>query len=190
MCRNGLKRDLRSYSAKGFDRGASRFREALWFAIRGLFFLSWAPYPSGFRTFLLRVFGAKVGKRTVIRSRVNVSFPWRLSLGDDVWIGEDVHILSLAPVVLESNVCVSQRAFICTGSHDFRRSDFALRTKPITLRSGSWVAAGAFIGPGVEIGNEAVVSAGSVVMQSIPPRAIAQGNPARVVRTVDAELDK
>ena len=120
----------------------------------------------------------------MIRANVNISFPWHLSIGDHVWIGEDVGILSLAPVTIESNVCISQRAYLCTGSHDFRREDFKLKVAPITVRTGSWVAAVAFVGPGVEVGTGAVVSAGSVVFEAVPPNTLVQGNPARVISPV------
>jgi acetyltransferase-like isoleucine patch superfamily enzyme len=117
----------------------------------------------------------------VIRANVNVSFPWRLVVGDHVWIGEDVGILTLAPVTIESNVCISQRAYLCTGSHDFRREDFKLRVAPITVREGSWVAAASFIAPGVEVGPDSIVSAGSVVFENVAPKTLVRGNPAAVV---------
>ena len=72
----------------------------------------------------------------VIRANVNISFPWRLTVGNHVWIGEDVGILSLADVVIEDNVCISQRAYLCTGSHDYHREDFKLITRPITVARG------------------------------------------------------
>ena len=117
----------------------------------------------------------------VIRANVNISFPWRLTIGDHVWIGEDVGILTLDPVTIESNVCISQRAYLCTGSHDFRREDFKLQVAPITVREGSWIAAACFIAPGVEIGAGAIVSAGSVVFANVAPKAFVRGNPAAVV---------
>lgn len=85
------------------------------------FFQTWVPWPSSLRVAWLRVFGARVGRGVVVRANVNVSFPWRLTVGDYVWIGEDVDILSLSEVVIEGNVCISQRAYLCTGSHDYRR---------------------------------------------------------------------
>ena len=150
--------------------------------VKWLFFLNPVPWPSALRIAFLRIFGAKVGERVVIRSNVNVTFPWRLEVGDDVWLGEEVLVLSLAPVVIESNVCISQRAFLCTGSHDFRAKHFDLITKPITIRSGSWVAAQAFIAPGVEIGKGSMVAAGSVVSENVPPGTLVRGNPAVVVK--------
>ena len=115
--------------------------------VRWCFFDTSLPWPSAFRCALLTLFGAGVGRGVVIRGKVNITFPWRLRVGDNVWIGEEVHILSLANVVIEDSVCISQRAFLCTGSHDYTKATFDLITKPITVRAGAWVAAQAFIGP-------------------------------------------
>lgn len=117
------------------------------------------PLPSKLRVFLLRCFGAKIGKGVVIRSGVNITFPWRLTVGDHCWIGEDVTILSLANVTIEDHCCLSQRAFLCTGSHDFRKESFDLITKPITVQAHSWIAAGAFLGPGSNVPEGTMVKA-------------------------------
>jgi len=174
--------ELKGYSVAHFDRGAPRWKEALWLLVRWLFFMTALPWPSGLRAAWLRVFGASVGARTVVREYVNISFPWRLTLGDDVWLGEEVMILSLAPVTIESSVCISQRAFLCTGSHAFQAPAFDLVTKPITIRRGSWVAAQAFLAAGVEVGADSVVAAGSVVLENVPARSLVRGNPAVVVK--------
>jgi putative colanic acid biosynthesis acetyltransferase WcaF len=172
------------YDNSDFDRGASRGKEAAWILIRCLFFQNPLPWPSAWRVFLLRQFGARIGSGVVIRENVNISFPWRLAIGDHVWIGEGVGILSLAAVTIESHVCISQRAYLCTGSHDFRREDFRLKVAPITVRTGSWVAAASFLAPGIEIGAGAVVAAGSVVFSDVPPGSFARGNPAVVEGSV------
>ena len=176
--------DLSRYDNRDFDRGAPRWKEALWVVARGVFFQTALPWPSALRVALLRAFGGRIGRGVVVRANVNVSFPWRLSVGDHVWIGEDVGILSLAAVTIESNVCLSQRAYLCTGTHDYRRADFRLVTRPITVRAGSWIAAQAFIAPGVEIGAGGVVSAGSVVIQDVPPATLVRGNPAQAVKNI------
>ena len=173
---------LRNYTTGGFQRGQPWWFEAGWLAVKWLFFLNPVPWPSILRVELLRAFGARIGERVVIRSHVNITFPWRFQVGDDVWLGEEVIVLSLAPVVIESNVCISQRAFLCTGSHDFRAPNFDLITRPITVRAGSWVAAQAFIAPGVEIGEGSMVAAGSVVSENVPPKTQVRGNPAVVVK--------
>lgn len=173
--------DLSIYDNSDFDRGAPRWKEALWTLVRFLFFQNAFPWPSPLRCVLLRAFGAKIGRGVVIRANVNISFPWRLTIGDHVWIGEDAGILTLAPVLIESNVCISQRTYLCTGSHDFRREDFKLQVAPITVREGVWIAAASFIAPGIEIGSGAIVSAGSVVFENVAPKTFVRGNPATVV---------
>jgi putative colanic acid biosynthesis acetyltransferase WcaF len=172
---------LRGYTIGDFDRGAPRWKEALWQVVKALIFLSALPFPSLIYVALLRVFGAKVGEGVVIRSRLDVSYPWRLSLGDHVWLGEEVKILSLAPVTIESDCCISQRAFLCTGSHAFHSADFHLVTKPIVIRARSWIAAGAFVAPGVAVGPDSMVRAGAVVLADVPPQTMVQGNPATAV---------
>lgn len=170
---------LQGYTIGDFDRGASRFKEALWLLTKWFFFMNSFPWPSSLRRGLLRMFGAGVGSRVVIRANVNITYPWRIFLGDDVWLGEEVHILSLASVTVESSVCISQRAFLCTGSHDFRSEAFSLIAKPIIVRSGSWIAAQAFIAPGVTVGAGSMVCAGSVVTADVPAQSFVRGNPAQ-----------
>lgn len=173
--------DLRTYSSK-LDRGAPRWKEVLWLIAQFLFFALPYPLPSTFRVWLLRCFGAKIGCNVVIRSGVRISFPWRLSVGDYSWIGEDVSILSLNDVTIGANCCISQRAFLCTGSHRFDRPGFDLVTKPIRIHDGVWVAAQVFIAPGIEIGTNSRCIAGSVVLDNVPADAIVHGNPA-VIRS-------
>lgn len=170
--------NLGDYDNSDFDRGAPRWKEALWKAASCLFFQNSLPWPSSVRVELLRAFAAKIGDSVVIRENVNISFPWRLTIGDHVWIGEAVGILSLAQVTIESNVCISQRAYLCTGSHDFRSDTFDLITKPINIRSGSWIAAGAIVLPGVTVGPNSIIAAGSVVNRDVAPSTTARGNPA------------
>ena len=154
---------LNEFNNRSFDRGANRLVELVWMFVRSFFFQMHFPLPSALRRTLLRCFGAKIGAGVVIRSGVNITFPWRLEIGDHCWIGEDVLILNLARVRIDSNCCISQRAFLCTGSHDFSASSFDLTTAPIFVRSHSWIAAGAFVGPGCEIPANTMVSAYQVV---------------------------
>lgn len=169
---------LEGYTVGAFDRGAPRWQEALWVAVKALFFLTPVPWPSAWRAQLLRAFGARIGRGVVIRNFVNITYPWRFEAGDFVWLGDEAMILSLAPVVLKSNVCVSQRAFLCTGSHAFRAPAFDLLTKAITVHERSWIAAQAFVAPGVEIGPDSMVCAGSIVLASVAAGTVVAGNPA------------
>ncbi len=175
----GLRLDR--YDNRSFDRGASRLKEALWILCKCAFFLNPFPWPSSLRTALLRLFGARIGRGLVVRSGANITFPWRFTAGDHVWIGEDVLILSLAPVTLGSHVCVSQRAFLCSGSHAWRRETFDLRTRPIVVGDSVWIAAQAFVAAGVSIGRGSVVSACAVVTENVPENSLVKGNPAIAV---------
>ena len=171
---------LEGYRA-GIDRGASAWKEAAWLAVKVVFFLAPLPFPSSWRTALLRAFGAKVGRGCVIREGVDISFPWMLEFGDFVWIGGGVRILSLAQILIGSNSCISQEAFLCTGSHNHRVESFDLITRPILVGEECWVGARAFVGPGVKIGNNCVVAACAVVVRDLPDRSLVAGNPARPV---------
>jgi putative colanic acid biosynthesis acetyltransferase WcaF len=154
--------DLSKYNNSPFTRGAPAWKEALWWVVRSLLFAPWFPVPSALKVAALRIFGAKIGKQVVIRSRVNITMPWRFECGDQVWIGDEVQILSLARVRIGSNVCISQRAFLCTGSHDFRKESFDLITEPIEIGDSCWVAAQAFVGPGAVVPAGTMVKAGEV----------------------------
>jgi len=169
---------LDNYDNSDFSRGASKLKEVLWWVVRSLIFAPWFPVPSAIKVVALRAFGAKIGNGVVIRSRVNITFPWKLTIGDHVWIGDEVLILSLAPVMIASHVCISQRAFLCTGSHKFRSENFDLVTKPISIGEGCWIAANVFIGPGVTLEKGTLCSAGAVVLKSCGPDQVLVGNPA------------
>lgn len=171
--------DLSRFDNSAFDRGASRLVEALWVIVKCLFFLHAVPLPSSWKVFWLRRFGARVGTDIVIRSRVNITFPWRVTIGSHVWIGDEVAILSLDRVTIGSHACLSQRAFLCTGSHDFDSHAFDLETRPIVVGDGCWVAAQAFVGPGVTLGEGSLCAAGAVVVRDVPPGGRVGGNPAR-----------
>ena len=167
---------------RGFQRGRSRAVEAAWYLCKCLFFLSALPWPSPWKAALLRIFGARIGRGVVLKPRVNIHLPWRLEMGDHAWIGEEACILNFERVIIGAHACVSQRAFLCTGNHDFRDVTMPYRNRPITIGAGAWVGAQVFVAPGVEIGPEAVVTAGSVVTRSLPPAMICTGNPCVAIK--------
>jgi len=173
--------DLSRYDNRAFDRGAPLWKEALWRLCQGLFFQPLWHIPSAVRAALLRAFGARIGTGAVVRAGVNVSFPWRLELGDHVWLGEEVMILSLGPVRIGSNTCISQRAFLCTGSHDHRAPAFDLAVRPLEIGERCWVGAAAFVGPGVTLPAGTVLGAGAVLVRSPEAPGVYAGNPARRV---------
>jgi len=166
-------------ASKGFSRGRSGLVVAVWYLLKCALLLSALPWPSGLKVVLLRAFGAKIGEGVVIKPRVNVHFPWKMEVGDHAWIGEEVFILNFEPVKICAQACISQRGFLCTGNHDYRDPQFSYRNAPITIGNGAWVGASVFVGPGVEVGDEAVAAAGSVVTRNVPANAIVAGNPAQ-----------
>ena len=173
---------LEQFDNSWYRPGRSFTWQVAWFTFGSpLVRLSWIPW-SGFRTALLRLFGAEIGTGVVIKPGVQVKYPWRLTVGDHCWIGEDAWIDNLTTVSLASNVCISQGAYLCTGNHDWTDPSFGLVIEPITLDNGSWVGARAVLAPGVVLGECAIAAAGSVVTRSIPAYEIHAGNPAKFVR--------
>lgn len=169
---------LREFDATaGLDRGAGRLKEISWYFIKMIFFLTAVPFPSSFKCSLLRMFGSKVGLRVVIKPRVNIHFPWKLTIGDDVWIGEEAFLLNFEELAIGSDVCISQRAFLCGGNHDFRVPGMPYRNGPIVLRDGCWIGACVFVSPGVTVGTDTVVTAGSIVTTDLKSNGIYRGNP-------------
>jgi putative colanic acid biosynthesis acetyltransferase WcaF len=177
-----VRLDLFDASA-GLNRGAGKATEIAWYLTKMIFFMSAIPYPGSLKTGLLRVFGAKIGKGLVIKPRVNIHFPWKLIVGDNVWIGEEVFILNFEMITIGSNVCISQRAFLCGGNHDFREAAMPYRNRPITLKDGCWIGAGSFVGPDVTVGTDTVVTASSMVTRSLPDNGIYGGNPLTFIKS-------
>jgi putative colanic acid biosynthesis acetyltransferase WcaF len=159
------------------DRGVPRWKEIAWYLTKVLFFMSALPYPNKFKASLLRLFGAKVGKGLIIKPRVNILFPWKLEIGNHVWIGEEVFILNFESLKIGNDVCISQRAFLCGGNHDYKDPVMTYRNGPITLQDGCWIGAASFIGPNVSIGVDTVITVGSVVTSSVADNLIRSSPP-------------
>lgn len=158
---------LREFSGAGYDKGRSRLIQAAWFVISNLVFMSWWC-PRRLRPVLLRSFGADIGTGVFIRHGVRVLWPWKLQVGDHTWIGEDVWLLNLEQITLGSDVCLSQGAFLCTGSHDRHSPSFEFDNGPITIGDQTWVAAQALILRGVDVQTRSVVGARAVVTRDVP----------------------
>lgn len=152
---------LDRFDNHGFDRGAPRIVELLWLALQAMIFSTWFP-GSRWRCTLLRLFGATIGRGVVIKPHVRVKFPWRLEIGDHVWIGEEVWIDNLVQVSVGGHSCISQGAYLCTGSHDWSDPNFGLITRPILIGKGCWVAARATLAPGCEMQAGAVLGTGAL----------------------------
>jgi putative colanic acid biosynthesis acetyltransferase WcaF len=165
-------------SSTNFDRGRSWLVFLLWYFVKRVFFLTSFPWPSSSKSFILRVFGASIGRCGVIKPRVNIHFPWKLSLGDFVWIGEGVEIYNFETVEIGSHSCISQQVFLCAADHDFRDPCFSYRNKKIGIGTGVWLQARVFVCPGASVGSESVVTACSLVKGSLPGNRVCSGSPA------------
>jgi len=174
--------DLSSYSPGRFDRGASKARELIWLFVNLVLFRLCPLSLSPLKRTMLRAFGARIGRNVTIKPQVKITFPWKLEIGDHVWLGEECWLLNLERITIGNNVCISQRAFLCTGSHNHKLPTFDLITKPVTVKDGAWIGAGAWVGPGVTVGNHAVLAAGSVATKNLEPFGIYRGNPAVFLR--------
>jgi putative colanic acid biosynthesis acetyltransferase WcaF len=174
--------DLSSYDNSSYQPGAGTIKRILWYFTNALFFTSrWLPV-SGFKVFLLRLFGAKVGKGVNIKPAVNIKYPWRLTIGNFVWIGENVWIDNLADVTIGDNVCISQGAMLLCGNHNFKKSSFDLITGTITLEEGVWIGAQSIVGPNVICRSHSVLAVKSVASTELESYTIYRGNPAVAVK--------
>lgn len=172
---------LDSFDDRSFSRGRPAWVEALWLLCQAFFLNSWLP-GSAHRVLILRLFGAKIGRGVVIKPHVRVKFPWRLVIGDYSWVGEDVWIDNLAEVRIGSHCCLSQGVYLCTGSHDWASERFDLKTSPIAIGDHVWLGARSSAGPGVSIGDGAVLTMGSVATKSLSAWFIHSGSPAEPSR--------
>jgi putative colanic acid biosynthesis acetyltransferase WcaF len=171
--------DLRLYDQSWFERGRPGLFILCWWLIQSILFPLSLHNAHGFRNWLLRIFGAKVGKGVKIRPTARFTYPWKVEIGDYSWIGDDVVIYSLDRVRIGCQCVISQKSYLCTGTHDLSDRAFALQTAPIHIGNGAWVAADCFIGPGVTIGANAVIGVRSTVLSDIPPAQVAWGTPCR-----------
>jgi len=176
------KVDLSSYRNPEYDPGAGILKRAIWILISWLFFQSYLFPVSSFKRALLRLFGAKVGRKVVIKPAVLIKHPWYLQVGDYTWIGEGVWIDNLVLVEISDNVCLSQGAMLLTGNHNYKSPGFDLITKGIKIQSGAWLGAKSIVCPGVECGSQSILTVGSVATGNLESNQIYSGNPARLVR--------
>ncbi len=160
---------------------SDKLRRSAWLFVEAVFYRL-SPVPlHGWRRFLLRCFGASVGSGSHPYPSARVWAPWNLAMGAGSCLGPKVICYSVAQVTLEPQSVVSQGAHLCSATHDHRDPDFPLVVGPITIGCEAWVAADAFVGPGVTIGARAVAGARAVVVKDVAPGLIVAGNPARVV---------
>ena len=176
------KTNLASFDNSDFDEGASRLKWILWFFANNLLVKNPLNPSSGLKRAVLKAFGARIGTGVIIKPGFNVKFPWRLTVGNHVWLGEDVWIENQGEVYIGDNCCVSQDAMLMTGNHNYKKTTFDLMESGITLEEGAWIGARACVCPGVTVGSHAILAVGSIASSDLEAYTIYRGNPAVAVR--------
>lgn len=176
------KTDLSRFDNSWYKPG-NPVKRGLWFCFNAAFLINPFNPFSGLRKMVLRMFGAKIGKGVVIKPSVNIKYPWNLTIGNQVWIGENVWIDNLGKISIGDNCCLSQGAFLLCGNHNYKKSTFDLVVKDITLEEGVWIGAKSVVCPGVVCHSHSVLSVGSVAASDLEAYGIYQGNPAQKIRS-------
>ena len=176
------KVDLSKFNNAWYSPGASIFKRGIWFFINAIFFINPLNPFNGLKTALLRAFGSKIGRGVVVKPNVNIKYPWKLTIGNNVWIGEGVWIDNLAPVFIGDNTSISQGALLLTGSHNYKNVEFDLMVKDINLEDGVWIGAKSIVCPGVTCRSHSILTVGSVATSDLESYFIYQGVPAEKKR--------
>ncbi|MEQ9188114.1 MAG: WcaF family extracellular polysaccharide biosynthesis acetyltransferase [Cryomorphaceae bacterium] len=174
--------DLSKYDNRWFNPGAGTIKRLLWYVTSWLCFESGILLPYAWKRSILRLFGALIGKGVVLKPYVKIKYPWKLEMGDHVWIGEHVWIDNLDTVKIGSHACISQGAMILSGNHDYSKASFDLIVKPIAVENGAWIGAKAVVTQGTSVGSHAVLTVASVASGTLAPYGIYRGNPATKVK--------
>ena len=177
-----MYQDLQQFKVPQGFRGRSGMVVQLWWLVQATLF-RWSPQVCyGWRRYLLRCFGAKVGTSVVIRPTVTVTYPWKVSIGDYSMIGDDAVLYSLGDIQIGNHAVVSQKCYLCTGSHDYQSESFDIYAKPIVIGDEAWLAMDVFVAPGVSVGKGTLVGSRSSIYQDLPPGMVCMGGPAKVVK--------
>lgn len=163
-------------------RGRAGWFVQLWWLVQTIFFKTSPQFLYGWRRFLLRLFGAKIGKKVIIRPSVTITYPWKVKIGDYSWIGDNVELYSLGEIEIGNNVVISQKSYLCAASHDYTKDDFPIFSQKITIEDQCWLATDVYIAPGITVGKGTVVGARSSVFKDLPSGKICVGSPAQVIK--------
>lgn len=173
---------LDTFTTGNFDKGAGFIKQTLWYFVNALLVrASWNPFM-GIKIALLKAFGAKIGNGLVIKNNVCIKFPWKLTIGEHVWLGECCWIDNLDSVTIGNHVCISQGALLLTGNHDYTISSMPYRNAPIVIEDGAWIGAKTTVCPGVNVHKNAILTVGSIATKDMEDNGIYQGNPAKKIR--------
>jgi putative colanic acid biosynthesis acetyltransferase WcaF len=173
---------LKTFSSKTFDKGRGKLTQLIWIFINAVLIKnSWFVFKQP-KLIFLRLFGAKIGKGVILKPGVNIKFPWKLEIGNDVWIGEGVWIDNLDTVTIGNDACISQGALLLTGNHDYKSTSFDYKNAPIVIEDGVWIGAKSVVCPGVICKSHSILAVGSVATKTLDADSIYQGNPAQLIR--------
>lgn len=178
----GPVQDLSTHQLPPNFRGRPAWFVQIWWLAQSLLFHTSPQFMYGWRRFLLKLFGARIGSNVLVRPSVTVTYPWKLTVGDNSWIGDHVTLYTLGPIVIGHDAVVSQHSYLAAATHDHTKPSFDIFAKQITIEDEVWVAAHCFIGPGVTVGRGAVVGSCSVAFKDVPPMMVCMGNPLKVIR--------
>jgi putative colanic acid biosynthesis acetyltransferase WcaF len=176
-----MQTDLSKFDVGGYKAGP-KLKVVIWFIVNYYILDSAFPWPYGFKSLLLRMFGARIGKGLVIKTKVRIKNPWRLSIGNNCWIGESVWIDNLENVTIGDNVSISQGAMLLTGNHDYTISSFPYRLGRIVLEDGVWIGAQSVVCPGVICKSHSILTVASVAAKNLDAYCIYSGNPSTFIR--------
>ena len=174
--------DLSRFRLPPDFRGRPGWYVQLWWIVEALLFRPSPQFLYGWRRWLLRRFGAEVGAGAVIRPTVRTQFPWKVRIGEHAWIGDDVVLYSLGPITIGDHAVISQKSYLCTGSHDPNEVDFPIFSRSIIIEAECWIATDVYIAPGVTIGRGTLVGARSSVFKDLPAGKVCMGSPARIIK--------
>lgn len=175
------KTDLSKFDNSWYRPG-NPVKILLWYFVNVLFFINPLNPLSSLKVFLLRIFGARIGNNVLIKPSVNIKYPWKLRIGNNVWVGEKVWIDNLDDVLIGDNACISQGALLLCGNHNYKKTSFDLVTKKIIIEEGAWVGAQSVVCGGVVCKSHSVLAVSSVANKDLDAYGIYQGNPAMKVR--------
>jgi len=174
--------DLSRFRMPPGFRGRSGWQVQLWWMVQATLFRGSPQFLYGWRRWLLRRFGAKVGQGVIIRPTATFTYPWKISIGDWSWIGDHAVLYSLGEIRIGNHSVVSQRCYLCAGTHDSGDVSFPISGPAIRVGDQCWLACDVFVGPGRSIGDGTVVGARSSVFRDLPAGVVAMGNPAKPVQ--------
>ncbi|TWR27011.1 colanic acid biosynthesis acetyltransferase WcaF [Mucilaginibacter achroorhodeus] len=174
--------DLSSFTVPSNFRGRSKVVVQLWWLVQSTFFALSPQVFFGWRRFLLRLFGAKIGNNTSIRPSVKITYPWKLTVGSNTWIGDDTTLYTLGEIIIGNNVAIAHRVYLNTGGHIYTKPTFDIFCEPIIIEDECWITNDVFVASGISIGKGTIVGARSTVLHSLPSNKVCVGCPARPVK--------